>query len=294
MPVATKFGEVSIFSREFYLTPAESHISGAAVPVKEGMVAIGGGVTGHASPGIFITESYPSPDLKAWIVGGQDHLDRDDTILHGYAIGLRLRDPSGAWMSVDELRNRVHVVWSASGSYVSHPEVYTTTPWPSGVLVGGGFRIQCPIGAGNLAVASYPYREGWDAASKDHLSESPAYITACAVYLEDMLKFCNVPEYFVIHQVQADKQSDHLVEQPEEQATLPPTIGDGPPLEVLLTGGGAWVLPGGDAGNLLWQMEPFATAVDNQGYKGAATDHRVAEQAEIHTYALGIALEVRS
>jgi hypothetical protein len=286
MSVKTKFGEVTVFSQQFPWG-FEHRISGASVPVEDGMIAIGGGATGSPTPGIFITESYPSPDLNSWVVGGQDHLDRDDGhALHGYAIGLRLIDPSGAPMTSNEVRNKIHVVWSAPSGLMNHAEVYTENAWPGGVLVGGGFRIQCPGGPGNLAIESRPERSNdWIAGSKDHLDKSPAYITACAIYLEEEFHFC-LSEYFAVVPVREEIKSEY-VSHPSVRTTLPPR-GD-----VLLTGGGAWV-GWGPAGNLLWRMEPFADDASHQGYVCAATDHRVTENAQMSAYALGIALDVRT
>jgi len=75
-------------------------------------------------------------------------------------------------------------LFTATSLLAQHPLVRVSVP-PAYKIIGGG-ALDSWSGAGNLLTASYPESaNSWVASGKDHLTASPATITAFALAIYD-------------------------------------------------------------------------------------------------------------
>jgi hypothetical protein len=156
-------------------------------------------------------------------------------------------------------------LFASTGFARQHPQsqVYVPPPYK---IVGGGAIVHWS-GSGNLLTASYPvFPNWWIAAAKDHLSPSPASITAYALAIYDP-----ADEWDVRIATAAGGPANH----PRATAALPSGY--------VLTGGGALVHWTG-AGNLLTASFPSTAS----SWEARAKDHGVSSPAWITAYAIGI------
>jgi len=235
------------------------------IPVAPDMIAIGGGAMAARIPeGAFLTSSYPSNDMSAWVVSSKDHIQFNPHQLTGYAIGLKIKG-----MSRSELLNLVHIATAESG-VAQHPEASATVP-VGFVLVSGGFKVDW-TDTEKLATASFPETAfSWKARSKNHIRASLANLRVYAIGLKEQLPVGRV--IAAIQMQESGQESD-----PASVVNVAPGFA--------LTGGGAEVHWRG-VGNLLWKLKPTLTAT-NQEFSAASKGHIKSDPNTITTYALGI------
>lgn len=145
------------------------------VDVPSDYVLIGGGakVSNVGDNGALLTQSYPSSDLTRWYGASKDHKKTSNHKLEVFAVGLKLKG-----ITSDQLKQHMTIV-SSTSSIASWPT--TQVNLPSGyTLIGGGAKVNW-TGEGSLLVKSIPNGNAWAASGKDHISISPATITAYAI-----------------------------------------------------------------------------------------------------------------
>lgn len=154
-----------------------------------GWVCIGGGGTGHPTPGNLLTASYPvanpepANDWKSWRVSSRDHIKSDPFTLTGFAIGMKIEG-----LSRPELISNLKRTSSISNA-ANHPD-HVCFVEPGHALLGGGFEVlDQPDGGGNLVTASFPDSSiSWRARSKDESVPSESRIRVFAIGISPNLK----------------------------------------------------------------------------------------------------------
>jgi hypothetical protein len=154
----------------------------------------GGAIVNYTGTGNMLTASFPRAnpngdgDWYIWEAHSKDHDVVDPAQLTVYAIGIRLR---GAPAGSPGVRN---FIVSATSPAADKPFIGVD---PGGivpdhaVLAGGGAWDEWS-GAGNMLTASGPGQSsnpkggggGWFARGSDHITQSPAPLTAWAICLE--------------------------------------------------------------------------------------------------------------
>jgi vibriolysin len=157
-------------------------------------------------------------------------------------------------------------LFTNASSFAQHPRVSVYVPSPYKIIGGGA--LDNWSGAGNLLTGSYPTANTWVASGKDHMTASPATVTAYALAIYDPSN-----EWDVVIRTATSigaAQSQQVVA--------------GLPAGYVLTGGGALVQWTG-AGNLLTASYPSSPS---PGWVVRSKDHGVESPAWITAYALGI------
>lgn len=145
------------------------------VDIPSDYVLIGGGakVSNVGKNGALLTQSYPSSDLTRWYGASKDHKKASNHKLEVFAVGLKLKG-----ISRDQLKQYM-VVTSSTSAKANHPA--TQANLPSGyTLIGGGAKVNW-TGDGSLLVKSIPNGNAWAVSGKDHITKSPATVTAYAI-----------------------------------------------------------------------------------------------------------------
>jgi hypothetical protein len=133
-----------------------------------------GGYLETEGQGSFLHSSVPLEDsLFGWIVSGKDHLNSSPSVLHSYAIMMKIEG-----LRRKDLIKYIHVARSTSAS--SHTPNKIVELSDDYIVLGGGYSIG-KIGIGNYIVDSHPEGNGWRAQSKDHLKSDPAIINTYAI-----------------------------------------------------------------------------------------------------------------
>jgi len=154
----------------------------------------------------------------------------------------------------------------AAGTVASHPTADVTVP-ADFKLVGGGALIDL-VDPGNYLTACFPIGERtWVAFGKDHEAPSPAAITVFAFALHDP------NDEWEVH---TEIAKGGPASAPRAVATLPPGF--------ILTGGGAFVIPSGGAGNMLTASFPNADG----GWEVRSKDHDTPDPCQIMAFAIGV------
>ena len=155
--------QVDIFSKE---SAADKHPSATAT-VGEGYALTGGGAQANwKGEGSLLTASYPEGS-RHWVAASKDHAKVEIATITAYAIGIRAADnASSPLKKIFEMKMFETRTFTNTGASAKHPsaEIFTG---PDYVLVGGGAQVNWQ-GEGNLLTASYPDRNTWKVASKDH------------------------------------------------------------------------------------------------------------------------------
>ncbi|MCX4586188.1 hypothetical protein [Streptomyces sp. NBC_01481] len=244
--------------------PAPSaHFFELPVSVPDDMVVVGGGAIGAETPqGALLTASFPHNDRSRWLVSSKDHDVPNPHRLQGFAIGLKINGLSRGDL-LSHLRYQ-----QADSSEGAHPDLGISVP-NGFTLISGGFRVNWPPGAGNLATASFPeIGPRWRARSKDHKVSSPCTITTFAIGLRT-----NLPGIGRVERGEASNGSSE---------TAHPSVDTQLSGDFALTGIGAEARANG-AGQLLWRLEPI-----NQGTRASSKDHEISSPGTIRAFALGI------
>lgn len=148
-----------------------------SVTVPDDYVLVGGGAYNYqGEPGSFLTGSYPSSDLRTWYIESKGRPGVTPYYLACYAIGLKIEGLSSA-----DLRNYIRLT-SATSGVASQPSASASLTGSGYTLIGGGAKVNWS-GAGNFLTDSHPAGtdNAWYVASKDHITSSPASITAYAI-----------------------------------------------------------------------------------------------------------------
>jgi MAC/Perforin domain len=164
------------------------------------------------------------------------------------------------------------VVVTATSDTAQHPAVSTRPPRQGLKLIGGGAIVDMPLGQpGNLLFASYPERDSWVAAAKDHKWSSPqAFVKAYGIYLDD-------PDDLWDVKVVAAR-TDAPSTTPEVTAILPPGYA--------LTGGGAKIT--WTHGLLLKESRPTKIQGEYRGWTAKGTDHLDPDVGTAEAFVIGI------
>jgi hypothetical protein len=151
-----------------------NHLS-AGCFVDSDFALVGGGaeIEGDPAPGGLLTVSMPNGN--GWYAESKDHTSVGKHKLRAYAIGLRL-----AGYTTAQLKAQIHISSAITGSAAAAPTAFAVIP-DGELLLGGGARTST-AGTGQLLTASWPFSNAvWGAASKDHTSSSPGFVTAYAI-----------------------------------------------------------------------------------------------------------------
>lgn len=248
-----------------------AHFFDHQVDVDSDMVAIGGGATGAENPaGALLTASFPNNNRSAWLVSSKDHSVSNPHRLTGFAIGMKIDG-----LSRDQLVQQHLRFTQQTSNRTAHPS--TSAGVPAGfTMIGGGFRVNWPPGAGNLATASFPeFGDVWTARSKDHFIASPCTIDTFSVGLRTQLP---------LPVGKVDRVENSGVSGSAAHPSIAVRIADA----FALTGIGAEARTTGP-GSLLWRLEPTVNG-NQQGVTAASKDHQASSPATIKAWAIGIRL----
>jgi len=161
---------------------------------------------------------------------------------------------------------QVQLFMQASSLAQQHPFVRVNVPSPYKIIGGGA--LDNWSGAGNLLTGTYPETlNSWVARGKDHLTASPATITAYALAIYD-----------------PKNEWDVLIQTATAGPVQWPQVVAGLPAGYILTGGGGLVQWTG-AGNLLTASFPHSLS---PGWVVQSKDHGITSPAWITSYAIGI------
>ena len=247
--------------------------------VDSDMVAVGGGATAAEAPnGALLTASYPAVNRLAWLASSKDHRVPNPHRLIVFAIGMKINSPD---MPRSKLLTSLFSQ-NVTSAVAAHPSAKVDVV-PGFTMIGGGFRVNWPPGAGNLATGSFPgdidTTSDWTARSKDHITPSPCTIDVFSMAIQNVLTIGG-------RQFRVDRRIDRLantvaVEHPSAEIPF-----EGPHV---LTGIGAKARVE-DPGQLLWRLEPTASGGSQPGVTGASKDHQLVLRSFITVSALGIRL----
>ena len=165
----------------------------------------------------------------------------------------------------------VVIVESKPSAEVSHPRNSASSKKRGCKLIGGGARVDWKE-PGNLLTGSYPEGNSWVVSSKDHLFDSPAKITAYAIYLYDPLDQWDVKC--------VTRKTAEPSNRPEATARLPEGY--------QYTGGGALVEGAAEAGLLLTASKPNLDGQKITGWIARGKDHLKADRGHATAWAIGI------
>ncbi|MCP3822699.1 hypothetical protein NLX86_32835 [Streptomyces sp. A3M-1-3] len=186
--------------------------------------------------------------------------------LTAFAIGMKING-----LTRDQLLG--HVAYNdETSSRTAHPQISEGIP-EGFELISGGFRVNWPPGAGNLATASFPeIGSRWRARSKDHTHSSPATITAFSIALRKSL-----PGVGTVQRGESLTTSSQAAH-PQTQTLIG--------TDFALTGIGAEALTNGP-GQLLWRLEPVLSK-QQPGAAVGSKDHEHSSPGTVRAFALGI------
>gem|GEM_PF-1596968 len=177
----------------FYSQPNGHNRAEAAIYIENDRVLIGGGayttfeVGQPEASGAYIIKSYPlGSDLTCWAAQSKDHYyPNSPHTLYVYAIGLKVKNENGTWMSRSALKNYINLYTqqSASGTYIST----SVQPDVSYETVGGGVSINWGdqnwhVNGNQLLFESHrESNNSWYVSSGSHTSLQTNTITAFAI-----------------------------------------------------------------------------------------------------------------
>jgi hypothetical protein len=255
----------------------QAHFHDLAAEVDPAMVVVGGGATAAEGPnGALLTASYPNDGRSAWLASSKDHRVPNPHRLTVFAIGMRIN--SGDMPRGRLLENLFFA--RTSSAPANHPRATASAP-DDFTMLGGGFRVNWPPGAGNLATGSFPddidTTNNWSARSKDHVVPSPCTIDVWSIALRSRLTIGG--RGFRVERRIGRMTSTALVPHPTASFTV-----DGPHV---LTGVGAKARVE-EPGQLIWRIEP--TEDGRPGVTGSSKDHEVPLRSVITVSAVSIRL----
>lgn len=244
------------------------------VGVDPGFKLIGGGaqvIYTPDQPGCLITASYPNDNLTKWIVKARDSMTPSSNVIKAFAIGLK--DPDNEF-DVRLFKNTVpdqpaqHII----GSVTITDSDYTLT-------CGGARTIPINDNAGNFLTESTAKDPNtWGARCKDHEKEEEAILEIFAIGLK-----LNSPIL---------KLTNKLFSSGFSRSEAHPSMVVSVPKEWNLTGGGAEIVYGSEAGNLLTASFPLIDISDPtnpiQTWNVAGKDHNITSPANIEAIAIGV------
>jgi hypothetical protein len=202
--------------------------------------------------GHLLTASYP--DGNAWVCQAKDHGEPESATVSAFALAV----PASLGLDVR--------IRESTGARDAHPTARAPVE-PGYVLIGGGCRDNWRSAEpGNLLVDSYPASDAWVCEGKDHVSSSPATITAFAIGVKS-------DQYSVIVRDSLSAKAPHPHALASVQA--PGTA---------LVGGGCDVTYGGD-GNMLTASFPEFEA---GGWQCRAKDHGKPDPGTVRAFAIGL------
>ncbi|MBM2620965.1 hypothetical protein JIG36_36245 [Actinoplanes sp. LDG1-06] len=251
-----------------------------AAEVDRDMVVVGGGATAAEVPnGALLTASYPNENRTAWLASSKDHRVPNPHRLTVFAIGMRINHPDMPRAAL--LSNLLYR--KATSPPANHPRVSAAVP-DDFTLISGGFRVNWPPGAGNLATGSFPgdneATNTWSARSKDHFIPSPCTIDVWSIAILTTL--------LIDHRVfQVQRRIDRLANAVAAQHPTALLEFKG---EHVLTGIGAKARVE-EPGQLLWRLEPVARG--RVGATASSKDHEQPLSSFVTVSALGIKLVPR-
>ena len=175
---SSKKVEIKIFENSAY-----GQHNDVSVSVDNEYVLIGGGAWADYGNGggALLVASYPTDDqLTTWNAKSKDHKVQNNHTLHVYAIGMRLKDNNGKYISRTTLMN--YMIWRRETSTTApHPSTHVTLPYGYSLLSGGAEAVN-GLNVGSLLTASYPVdSRTWSVASKDHCEAFATQINAYAI-----------------------------------------------------------------------------------------------------------------
>ncbi|GLZ00659.1 hypothetical protein [Actinoplanes sp. NBRC 103695] len=255
-----------------------AHFTDLPVEVDPDMIVIGGGATAAETPnGALLTASYPNDSRSAWLASSKDHRVPNPHSLTAFAIGMKV---NSADMPRTKLKESL-LYTRATGAESNHPRAIAGVP-DGFTMVGGGFRVNWPPGAGNLVTGSFcgdlDTTHDWEARSKDHITPSPCTIDVWSVAIRSTLGVGG-------HVFRVDRRIDRRTSTDLVSHPFAELVFEG---AHVLTGVGAKARVE-EPGQLIWRLEPTA-AGGRPGVTGGSKDHQLALKSIISVSALGIRL----
>jgi hypothetical protein len=238
----------------------------ALVQVPPGYKILSGGAKADYvnNKGVLLTASYPIGDNQ-WTAKAKDADEQDYAILTVYAVAVY--DPHD-WLDVKVFHNK-------SANSDSHP-VASVSVDSDYAMTGGGAKVDF-VGAGNNLTASYPISDNtWSVASKDHVHQCQAIITAYAIGVKWSSKATNK-----FPGLQAIK-SQYLQDTSNSEAHPSATVAA--PNDTTMVGGGALDDYGTGPGNMLYASYPL----NANTWRANGKDHSISSYATLTTYAIGV------
>lgn len=159
----------------------------ATCDVDADYVLVGGGaqIEGNGNAGALLTESSPDSNLGSWRARSKDHVDVYKNRLRAFAIGLRLKNSSGQWISPATLKNSIVRRENLSPGTSHQPQAVAELP-PGYKLIGGGAQAHWST-KGLLLTQSYPDGFNWVAEAKDHVASEMGSVSAFAIGIADTI-----------------------------------------------------------------------------------------------------------
>jgi hypothetical protein len=157
-------------------------------------VLVGGGAQDvWTGAGAMLWESRPqdvndSGPGATWLASSKDQVQAALHSLHVWAIGLRVMQTNGVFLTQPQLKSHISYTFCAGMTPSNQPDQTCGRHRP--MLIGGGARSewQATNGAGQLLTRSFGGFQlgstGWEAQSKDQIVSDPATVDATAISMD--------------------------------------------------------------------------------------------------------------
>lgn|GEM_PF-1067458 len=172
------------------------HQDNIGCQVEPDFILVGGGAWADYGngPGALLWETRPlDVNLMTWVASSKDHEVTSPHWLHTYAIGLRLKDNNGAYISRSSLVGSFIWFWGHQTTTLSHAPAESLYYYrPDVALIdadyfSSGARLNwncCGALLTQSKVKHYMYEMNTNVAGKDHRYSDPSTITAYGIGTE--------------------------------------------------------------------------------------------------------------
>jgi len=167
------------------VTPTPAQHQSLGCQVEPGFMLTGGGAYADygSGPGALLWESRPlDGNLITWLASSKDHTEANPHTLHVYAIGMRIKDNTGAYIPVEKLRGPIFTMENLTSSPAVH---YPSQMIQGSPFIGGGARTNWTCCGSLLTGLEYSYPHTYStftASAKDHGVGELTTITAYSIF----------------------------------------------------------------------------------------------------------------